>query len=521
MIAEFAGVHLRRGRRGAARARRPRGQAETKLWFFPRALGRGYSAAGGRADLGGARGVRVVRLLQGPRRGVRAADLPVGLAQGALPGALPGRRAHPRPGHVPQAADPRRRPPVRHRRARPRRQRHRRRSTSSSGVDADRGRSELDGRPTTAPMAALRHPAGAGRGEGDQRGRGGADRRRPALPLAHRLLAPRPGVPAGGRAAGAGRRLRHASTASASTGGRAPPQPGHPARPAAPGRRARPVRPGHRPGRPRPGWRSRVARPAVAGRRTGAAARRGRPQQHRPARPRGGAAAERHALADAGVWAQAAAQSQATPPPRPVDVGPARPRPRRRAGRGRGLRAAGDDDAEERVRAELEILGLDVSRHVVDFYAGSSTRSASPAPRPAPPAQPRPSCWSPGSRSPPRPRRSGRPPGRLPDPRRRHRPVDATFFEDAQGPYAATVFGSWLLVVRGELRRTGRRGRLAAGHRRLGAAGAARAVAARGHRRGARAMAGCPRASPGRRRARSGAAEPVHPPVMAHPAASG
>ena len=27
-----------------------------------------------------------------------------------------------------------------------------------------------------------------------------------------------------------------------------------------------------------------------------------------------------------------------------------------------------------------------------------------------------------------------------------------------QGPYAATVFHSWLLVVRGELRRTGRRG---------------------------------------------------------------
>jgi error-prone DNA polymerase len=37
-------------------------------------------------------------------------------------------------------------------------------------------------------------------------------------------------------------------------------------------------------------------------------------------------------------------------------------------------------------------------------------------------------------------------------------PVDATFFEDAQGPYAATVFHSWLLVVRGELRRTGRQG---------------------------------------------------------------
>jgi error-prone DNA polymerase len=37
-------------------------------------------------------------------------------------------------------------------------------------------------------------------------------------------------------------------------------------------------------------------------------------------------------------------------------------------------------------------------------------------------------------------------------------PLDATFFEDAQGPYAATVFHSWLLVVRGVLRRTGHRG---------------------------------------------------------------
>ncbi len=36
---------------------------------------------------------------------------------------------------------------------------------------------------------------------------------------------------------------------------------------------------------------------------------------------------------------------------------------------------------------------------------------------------------------------------------------DATFFEDVQGPYAATVFGSWLLVVRGILKRVGPRGR--------------------------------------------------------------
>jgi error-prone DNA polymerase len=36
--------------------------------------------------------------------------------------------------------------------------------------------------------------------------------------------------------------------------------------------------------------------------------------------------------------------------------------------------------------------------------------------------------------------------------------ADATFFEDAQGPYAATVFHGWLLVIRGVLRRTGPRG---------------------------------------------------------------
>jgi error-prone DNA polymerase len=37
-------------------------------------------------------------------------------------------------------------------------------------------------------------------------------------------------------------------------------------------------------------------------------------------------------------------------------------------------------------------------------------------------------------------------------------PADATFFEDAQQPYAETVFHHWLLLVRGEVRRTGRRG---------------------------------------------------------------
>ena len=58
-------------------------------------------------------------------------------------------------------------------------------------------------------------------------------------------------------------------------------------------------------------------------------------------------------------------------------------------------------------------------------------------------------------------------------------PVDATFFEDAQGPYAATVFHSWLLVVRGEVRRTGPRG-VAAGHRCVGAVRAVRRLGDRG-----------------------------------------
>ena len=37
-------------------------------------------------------------------------------------------------------------------------------------------------------------------------------------------------------------------------------------------------------------------------------------------------------------------------------------------------------------------------------------------------------------------------------------PVDLTFFEDAQGPFARTVFNAWLVVGVGELRRTGARG---------------------------------------------------------------
>src|SRR3712207_5867801 len=113
----------------------------------------------------------------------------------------------------------------------------------------------------------------------------------------------------------------------------------------------------------------------------------------------------------------------------------------------------------ELVRAELEVLGLDASRHVVDFYrpflaavgavpAGELLNSRSGA-------EVLVAGVKVATQTPPI--RSGR------------RVVfvtlddgtgctDSTFFEDAQGPYASTVFHSWLLVVRGVLRRTGPRG---------------------------------------------------------------
>ena len=174
----------------------------------------------------------------------------------------------------------------------------------------------------------------------------------------------------------------------------------------------------------------------------------------------GSASTERHALAEAGVWARARAQSQA---PRPVveaesvqltlELGDEPGRP--------GERATGLPEMTtlERMRAELEILGLDVSQHAVTPYASlldalGVTRSRDLLRR-----RSRSELLVAGvkvaTQTPPI--RSGR---RvvfltLDD---GTGPVDATFFEDAQGPYAATVFSSWLLLVRGELRRTGRRG---------------------------------------------------------------
>jgi error-prone DNA polymerase len=113
----------------------------------------------------------------------------------------------------------------------------------------------------------------------------------------------------------------------------------------------------------------------------------------------------------------------------------------------------------ERIRAELEVLGLDASQHVVTFYRDFLTALGVTWCRDLLRHRSQAELLVAGvkvaTQTPPV--RSGR---RvifltLDD---STGPVDATFFEDAQGAYAATLFHSWLLVVRGVLRRTGRRG---------------------------------------------------------------
>ncbi len=167
---------------------------------------------------------------------------------------------------------------------------------------------------------------------------------------------------------------------------------------------------------------------------------------------------QRHPLGREGVWARAAAQSRATPDPPPVtsvqlalDLGDGP-----REGEVSGLP---EMTVAESMAAELEILGLDVSRHVVDVYDRFFEELGVTRSRDLLQRRSRSELLVAGvkvaTQTPPI--RSGR---RvifltLDD---ATGPVDATFFEDVQGPYAATVFHSWLLLVRGELRRTGYRG---------------------------------------------------------------
>ena len=113
----------------------------------------------------------------------------------------------------------------------------------------------------------------------------------------------------------------------------------------------------------------------------------------------------------------------------------------------------------ELVRAELEVLGLDVTRHVVDFYEPFMEAFGITRARDLVGCRSRQEILVAGvkvaTQTPPI--RSGR---RvifvtLDD---ATGPLDATFFEDAQAGYATTVFHSWLLVIRGFVRRTGPRG---------------------------------------------------------------
>jgi error-prone DNA polymerase len=113
----------------------------------------------------------------------------------------------------------------------------------------------------------------------------------------------------------------------------------------------------------------------------------------------------------------------------------------------------------EQTRAELEVLGLVASRHVLTcyepFFAAIGVTRADRLMSCRSRAEVLVAGVKVATQTPPI--RSGR---RvvfvtLDDARG---PIDATLFEDAQAGYAATVFHSWLLVVRGTVRRTGPRG---------------------------------------------------------------
>jgi error-prone DNA polymerase len=113
----------------------------------------------------------------------------------------------------------------------------------------------------------------------------------------------------------------------------------------------------------------------------------------------------------------------------------------------------------EQTRAELEVLGLDASRHVIacyePFFAALGVTRANRLLRCRSREEVLVAGVKVATQTPPI--RSGR---RvvfvtLDD---ATGPIDATLFEDAQAGYASTVFHSWLLVVRGTVRRTGPRG---------------------------------------------------------------
>lgn len=118
-----------------------------------------------------------------------------------------------------------------------------------------------------------------------------------------------------------------------------------------------------------------------------------------------------------------------------------------------------DMSPAEKVRAELDVLGMDVSHHVLDFSAPMLDALGITRARDLLRCRSGQEILVAGVKvaiqTPPI--RSGR---RvifctLDD---STGAVDLAFFDDVQSSYASTVFGSWLLIARGQIRRTGPRG---------------------------------------------------------------
>ena len=125
MIAQFAGCSYAEGDEWRRALGDKDGMAETKTWFYPRALAKGYAlpvveqiwkVIEAFASFGFCKAHAAAFALPTYQSAWLKAHYPAHFISG---------RPHPRPRDVPQAADPRRRPPARHRRARPRRQRQR------------------------------------------------------------------------------------------------------------------------------------------------------------------------------------------------------------------------------------------------------------------------------------------------------------------------------------------------------------------------------------------------------------
>jgi error-prone DNA polymerase len=118
-----------------------------------------------------------------------------------------------------------------------------------------------------------------------------------------------------------------------------------------------------------------------------------------------------------------------------------------------------DITASEQVRSEIDILGMDISSHLLEFYGDFLNKIGAVRSSDLIKHRSGTSVLVAGvkvaTQTPPI--RTGRrvvfvtvddSTG----------PIDAAFFEEAQNQYASTIFNSWLVLMRGNVRRTGPRG---------------------------------------------------------------